>query len=1748
MQHGANYVHKQLRDELENYIKSQYFGKSPLLLSALSERLDEEGLLYKKPYIESSPAYVTIPDGINNSDIDNWLKIFFMKLSDANLGAFPSPFEHQLSALEAALRGEDLFVATGTGSGKTECFMWPLLAKMATEARLNGGSWKQRGIRTIIMYPMNALVSDQVSRLRRLIGDYEGKFLKIFREICGEYTRRPQFGMYTGRTPYPGKESSLEQDKSLEKALREQIEVAEKDFYVQLLKEGKIPAKYDMTLFLSELHKGRHIPHEDDAELITRFEMQNYCPDILITNYSMLEYMLLRPIEQKIWSQTKSWLDMDKNNKLLFVIDEAHMYRGSSGGEVSFLIRRLFNKLKIKRDRVQFILTTASMPNQTEEDTEAVLKFANELTASDTNNHFCYLTGRREEIIGKSQYDISPENILSMDPAEFEVTDEHARANALYEFWQHNEGFDKSLYELEDIRCWMYENIVNYRPFSELIKSCRGNAVSLEELASGIFPGLLLSDALKCISVLLAITPLARNSKGAVLFPARMHMLFKGLNGVYACTNEDCPNKHSHNGLTLGEIYLSDGQFVCLYCGCVVYELLNDRRCGALFFKGYVLERDSDLKRTVYLWRYPGQLLDNNMKEVHLYIPDDDFDNKNKDSGNSIKPCYMDVKSGFVHFDDDSAASDPNTRKLYYCSDKKRPRPQMITFSMCPHCRHPLSSAQLTSFSTRGNQSFFNLIKAQFQNQPAVAGKDNDPVKYPNEGKKVLLFSDSRQRAAKLARDMSNASNISVARQLFVLAIKKMNEDLEDCNMNYLYDYFCIVAKEKHIQMFDKSDLKQFKEDCNRVYKKYSTNKRRGRVYIPRMLTSESPYSMQEYLIRLFMGGYNTLYDSALSWIEPTEKAKEYAMESLEDEGVSISEEEFIEIFNAWIIGICEAKTAIGNTIPDALREKIRPIYSGYGLKEDWHFSQKIKKIMGWKNNDHLPALLKRVLQDEFLKRMQQNNGKLYLDLTEIKPCFDSNHIWFRCEKCSEVTPYRLKGKCPICGFDHIHEMDKLDYEALSFWRKPIYDALNGEPIHKIDTEEHTAQLSHKDQRDSMLSKTEEYELRFQDMIKEDEVPVDILSSTTTMEVGIDIGSLVAVGLRNIPPMRENYQQRAGRAGRRGASLSTIVTFCEDGPHDTMYFNDPVPMFRGEPRRPWIDIHNEKLLRRHLAMIMLQEYLTTIHTSLDTINAADFLDDHIDKFMEYVSKYEIDDVANLMPKNSVYDPALFIDNIKKSLDQLKAKKDDHPELFGICEGNVQPNAKSLLDALYEEGVIPTYSFPKNVVSTYISNEKSKTTYEVSRGLDVAISEYAPGRAIVVDKQTYQIGGLYYPGSERRKGMSLTPAKTYIEDPNYVKQIIACKNCGWFGLKEDNDENCPFCGTSNLVMSRQMLRPWGFAPRNAASIEEAQLDEKYTAVIPPLYSTLPESDEVDCIEGCRNIRIASRTNQRIIMLNRGVNDNGFTVCEECGAAMPGDDPTVLKDTYRPYKLKYARGRCYHKNTVNVDLGYDFVTDMVVLEFAINNNEVNTDQKNNMWLSRAAQSLSEAFRLSACKKLDIEFTELVSGYRVRRGPLMSYVDIYLYDSLSSGAGYAVSVAGVISELLAEIKELLSSCDCNASCSKCLKHYRNQYVHGMLDRFAGLELLDWGINGKKATSINDEEQKKLIIPLVGILKGNGIEVVIKQDSIFVKGSRSRKRLVIYPAMWNEPRDLNKIYVSDAYVKIAKPYAIRKIISELN
>ena len=1750
---GANTVHKRLREELENYIRAQYLGKSPVLLEALGDELDRPGVLYQKPYIEASPAYVSVPNGIQQARIPDWLKSFFASLSDAHLGVYSTPYRHQIEALKATYEGNDLFVSTGTGSGKTECFMWPLIAKLATEARERPESWHQRGVRAIVMYPMNALVSDQMSRLRRLIGDPDGRFIEIFKEFTSPCVRRPQFGMYTGRTPYPGNKTNKQSDLALVRTLKritaDSTELSS-SVYNKLLADGKIPAKDDIQAFCDRLRDSDHTPSEADAELITRFEMQQCAPDILITNYSMLEYMLFRPIEANIWNQTKQWLDADEANKLLFIIDEAHMYRGSSGGEVALLIRRLFHRLGIKRDRVQFILTTASMPDSGEDDREAVMQFANDLTSQTDNKTFVFLTGTQESVSCQDTIDIAPERYTRCKAEEFE--NESSCIRALETFLGGMDGVPERFESPEASYAWLYEHLLHYTPFAQLLEKCRGTAVSLDELAQGIFPGMSYDDGIHAVSILLAIAPLARNSSGAVLFPARMHMLFRGLNGIFACTNENCPCAHKVGGLTLGSLHTSDDRFVCPDCGSVVYELYNDRRCGALFYKGYVVDDDYKSKDYAYLWHYPGQFRQLKIHEIHLYIPPEGYFPSGGRTKNPIKPCYLDTKSGYLYFRDDSMAGKPGFRMLFYCESDNNSKiaDKAITFTKCPHCKQLLSSMQLTSFGTKGNLAFYSLIQSQFNAQPPVAGKTGDPEHFPNEGRKVLLFSDSRQRAAKLARDMSEASDLAAVMQLFALAIRKLEESNRcDRSLNDIYGYFCLVVLEHNIPIFS-SDIK-FGEDCQRVSESLQRATSRGRPFEPRITMQHASDSMQKALLHIFCGGYNTLFDSAICWIEPTEEALDDALYSLKENGISIEETEFLELFNAWILDIFDSHLALGDDISDSIRYEVRQCFSGFGLESNWEFSTTINEIMKWKKNSEVAHKWARVLQNIFLSNSQESQ-KYYVAMNHIRPRFDRSHTWYRCKQCADVSPFMLKSHCPRCGSEQIEAFNQIDELALQFWRKPIEDAIGGKCIRTIDTEEHTAQLSYKDQRDELWSKTETYELRFQDLLQDGEKPVDILSSTTTMEVGIDIGSLVAVGLRNIPPMRENYQQRAGRAGRKGASLSTITTYCENGPHDTLYFNHPEPMFRGDPRRPWIDVQSEKLYRRHLSMIAVSDYLGQNGLGLDTIPAYVFVDSHLDSFATFLSSFEPSDVDPLIVQS--FDNREFKKELMKCLNAIRAKRNAHPELFGIQEdvsNNSFSQPKSLLDALYDDGIIPTYSFPKNVVNTYIFNpdRAGQVMFEVGRGLDIAISEYAPGRAIVVDKQTYQIGGLYYPGSERKRGLYGNAARPYIDDSSYLKPIKQCPDCHWFGLESDDNRRCPFCGNDKLTDIHPMLIPWGFAPKNGKSIKEAQLKEHYSFSTMPLYSTVSSADDVNPVPGCVNIRMATRENQRIIMLNRGcdANHSGFYVCRDCGAAIPAGTTESFKELCRPYPLRYGNKPCKH-DFVQVNLGYDFITDMLVLEFYLDPRQIDVHTKDNLWLTRSAQSFAEVFRLAVSKELDIEYAELVSGYRIRHNHSGCWVDIYLYDSLSSGAGYAVSLAQQIPQLLNRVENVLLHCSCDSACYNCLMHYRNQNIHGLLDRHCALQLLEWGKNGVLADGIDLDTQFNLLRPVENIITSIRSGTIIHYDAtgISIEFSGIKKNIVIYPAMLLEPTKDNTIFISDIELKYARPLAVKKLLGD--
>lgn len=1762
MEHGADGVYHIVCKSLEDYLETQYFGKTPFLADAVSGELRQEGNIRREPYLEVSPAYQKWTKGFGSIGLPKWESDFFAQLADKNLGVYKTPYEHQMKALQVSEAGKDVLVYTGTGSGKTECFLWPIIAKLVKEAHESPETWKMRGARVIVMYPMNALVSDQISRLRRIFGDPTGNFARIFRSASSQSSRRPQFGMYTGRTPYPGKVNLADttQDRRLAKTLAKFVKPTnEKDqkLYLELLGKGRIPAKKDLNSFLQKVQQGEYIPDPDDAELITRFEIQNTCPDILITNYSMLEYMLMRPIEKKIWADTKKWLESCPINRLLFVIDEAHMYRGASGGEVALLLRRMMYRLGVNREKVQFILTTASIPDSTQEQKNGAHLFAHQLTAA-KGATFEYITGNPEQLSNNIKYKIPGEKFLSCSLEHMEGT-EVERLAELNKFWANISNSSAPFPTLSAAAVWMYDHLAEYEPFHKMLQLCRGNANSLGTLASTLFPEFpSIEQSKQAVSALLEIAPIAANADGNVLFPVRMHLLFRGIEGVYTCTGR-CKHSHSDGKITLGNIFIHNNKLTCPDCGSMVYELLNDRRCGALFLKGYVLRKDIEHGKKTYLWHDQGSIIknretENEVVEVHLYLPPG---NNSIHTGNGkypAKPCYLDTRSGYLEFDD-THAEKTGFRKLYYCLHESKGIPNLLTFSKCPKCGRDFKHRIPTSFATKGNEPFFNLIKAQFSAEPPVPGKDCDPVRFPNKGRKELLFSDSRQRAATLARDLTEASEETAVRQLFMLGARAAEEEDDEISLDGVYGYFVLEAMKRHVAF---PDWQGFYDNIKKVQQQKAIADRRGRHFRPRLAFSDAPKQMQKWLLRLFCGGFNTLEDMGLCWLEPTDEALEGIVEE-----TGCSPDDALELFHAFLLYAFD-QYALGDAIGNNIRAEIALPYDGFGLSQEKFFSLKTLHTMGWKKDSQTAAHWKEAFQDTLLRQQRDFagnlNGNYYVRLDRVVPCTDSEHSWHRCEECGLITPFLLRGMCPVCASKNVVPVTQHDFELLSFWRSPVEAVWNDrdKPIQLIDTEEHTAQLSYKDQRDAMWSKTEQYEMRFQDLAGTSEAtdlandindplsqpPVDILSSTTTMEVGIDIGSLVAIGLRNIPPTRENYQQRAGRAGRRGTGLSTIVTYCQDGPYDNRYFSDPKPMLCGDSRTPWIDISSEKLLRRHLSMLMLQKYLESISASMDEISTIDFVDNHLNQFFAFAKLYPLESSGVLLPNGKQTIQLDFLPDLEQKLRKLKVKRDQHPELFATDffnrkDGSTERKEKNLLDALYEAGIIPTYSFPKDVVSAYVTKE-----YRPQRALNIAISEYAPGRTIVVDKQTYQIGGLYAPGAEYKKEFT----KRYFEDKNYNMELVKCPNCDWFGVKQDLKQNvCPFCGGSLSDKDQwpNMIRPWGFAPLNAQPVSSGQFVEQYSSAVPPMYSTLPEGD-MQPVSECQHIRQAVRSDQDIIMLNRGPLGKGFMLCPDCGAMMPGDDlQKALNDVKRPYHSKYP---CRHTNAEVVNLGFQFKTDMLVLEFSLDPAKISTDLKENLWLRRASVSLSEALHLTAGKMLDVELSELEAGCRIRKAKEGFFADVYLYDSLSSGAGYSAHAADDLPGLLHETIRFLEGCTCERACFNCLKRYGNQRLHDNLDRHAATELLKWGINGEIKSSYSTKEQADLLNPLTEILSENGIQVETDTDGIHLNRKGIRKKLVIYPAMWAEPQStFDQFYVSDFAVKEARPYAVDKIQNQL-
>jgi Lhr-like helicase len=1155
-----------LTQSLYQYLEAQYHIRDEAILGERKRLLETAGVTYQVPRLEATPFYA-LGKPYRDMLIPSAAREVLDAASKLNIGIYQSPFLHQARAIEAFLgeNSQDIIVATGTGSGKTESFLMPILGSLALEPEISMQSAKLPGCRAILLYPMNALVNDQLSRLRRLLGNADLAAL-----LSKKRERLIRFGMYTGRTPYPGNASSEKDGERLSPLFDKLFNNISEEIRVLLESEGKWPAK-NMHQFAARAFA----TGEEDRELYTRHEMQKHCPDLLVTNYSMLEYMLLRPIESSIFDQTTTWLHSDRRNSLIVVLDEAHMYRGAAGAEVAMLLRRLQSRLQVDRSQLRYILTSASL-GSSEEASNAVIKFAADLTGLESGKSFQLITGELEEIEVFAVATVNEIQALSS----VNVEDIHACATdfrrtqfAINEFMR-NLGHPLLQCENEaKLKDEIFGFLRKFGPAGLLSKTITGHPETFDHIAEKIFQDS--NQANKALESLVAICNFARRRKDdRVFLPVRMHVMFRGLSGIFACSNPECSYKVKIKGSTyLGRLF--DSPRLHCECGARVYELLTHRDCGAAFLRGFMRNENDD-----FLWHESTKLPrpgNNQLLEAHFLVEVD------RDRAQSADHIWLHISTGKI------SRSCPSNLNGYLPLIQPQSifdahGNRIVTFDReCPVClRTWRDETKIMDLATKGEAPFAHLVKTQVRLQPPTKERS---FRFPNQGRKCLLFSDGRQKAARLARDIPREVERDVFRQAIILAVRDLQNRVHGGEARldplFLYSAFLNIVSRFSLNLFDGKDSDALKRNAEEFKRDFSNDLA---LAIENYFNRQPPLQYSAHLLRLLGNPFYSVHALTIAHVVPTRIAHDVLSKS----GLGLSEIELKVLASVWIQSLLDRFA-----LDDMLGDGVRVSAAGYGSNswgENRGISGRRRKVITSILGDFANA--EQVFETHLATR---KNGFLFLKPDKLKLELALNKEWFQCQDCTYVTIGVLRGQCVNCGSHSVNPVNPETSDYLrarkTFWRDPIVAMLEGkeEPFH-LDVQEHTAQLSYRD-TDDPTSTTEEYERRFRDiLVHENDTPIDVLSSTTTMEVGIDIGSLVAVGLRNVPPMRQNYQQRAGRAGRRGSAVSTVITYAQNSPHDHYYFSNPEKIIAGEPPLPSIDIRNPRIIKRHVHAVLLQTY------------------------------------------------------------------------------------------------------------------------------------------------------------------------------------------------------------------------------------------------------------------------------------------------------------------------------------------------------------------------------------------------------------------------------------------------------------------------------------------------------------------------------------------------------------------------------
>jgi len=1581
---------KFINEQYKKYLLSTFnLGKGEL--QKQFEQAVEEERLFKGPYINMTLPFkrgASIRELIKNGTVADTFAGLNEKDATGNFRLINLDrrlYVHQEQALKRVKSGKSVVVTTGTGSGKTECFLYPIINEILDEIKQGN---TEKGIRAMFLYPMNALINDQVERIRTLLHDSS-----------------ITFGFFTGET----KES------------------VGKNFRTD---NGIMP-----------------------NELVSREEIRENPPHLLFTNYSMLEYLLIRPSDTTIFDEEHL-----KNWKYV-VLDEAHTYRGSLGIELSMLLRRVTGLAPV---RPRFILTSATIGDKGKSEGQ-ILEFASRLTSADFHEEDIIFADRIPFDCGNGKYQVSADDYKLLKD---NFTDKKSVESIV------NRYIDQDLSELscsEMLYCLLRcdRNVIK---LYEILSSGKNDWIDVKHTymsENGIEDE---AHVERELTDLIDLVNDASDKDGIGLFELRYHSFVRPLYGAYVTFGE---NKN----LTLKKVNEING--------LKAFEIGNCRFCGSKYIIGKK-RKNKDGKNDGIDYLYQNSEIDiyENFAEdqaknfqVDYYLIHDGSEEQGFDD-DLVEESVLCTKCGAVYEKSNLKSKKCSCGQKYEMvvyhikrdTNSKRSDDFYNNVKECPCCGHKSKSGIVKALNLGKDEGTAIIAQLLYD---AIDEHEDDKIERPvkdifatlgesrksMEGKgrkckQFLCFSDSRQQASFFATFFDNNYSRMLRKRLIWEVIK--NKNYGDISYGNLVSYISNMIRVNGLFGVTNEDEAT----------------REAEITILRdLLKVDGNYDGEG------LGLY--YFDLNLSDIEKQIKSNPKSFEDKILAKYGISEREFILSIKILLDGLKEIPAIISPTFPLEVAKKYlgyRRFHNYVMLKlENNAIEKNVRSFLPRQNENSNLRFVKKALgfdkekAIEFMRdifdicsseavnilRRDTNIQSPWYQIPATAYILKNSHSseFFQCDKCGKLTPYNLRGVCTHDGCDgHLKSCNVDDVLCLNYYRNEYMN----KKIERMIVKEHTAQLDH--------TKAKEYQEAFKNF------NINILSCSTTFEMGIDIGSLETVFMRNIPPTPANYAQRAGRAGRSRESSAYVITYCGIGSHDYTYFDDPMKVINGVVKPPYFDIANRKIIMRHLLAICLGLFFKKYPLCFENIEKflfekGDNGEKGIDKFIKYIcgKPLEVDDYVSkkVLPEEQFksyhgfdwvesddglnkrirYFRDIINDAVSELTQSAEAAKNDSAgcSFKAYCNKQIESiKSMKLLDALSKYCIIPKYGFPVDVVELEIYEHGfRKDTFNLARDLKIAISEYAPDSEVIVDNEKYTSKYIALPYAEEVSGQL----------PKYY--YYKCDKCGKITVQQSNESyKCKYCGFSrnSSVISDFFMDPIrGF--RTGKNKESATLKPKRTYAGEVQYIGGGKKDE-QIIEYKNVMTIETSSDDQLFVKNR----SKFFMCERCGYAKKANSGDKrLFDVEKDGHETHLGRKCTNKKLRRIEIGHCFRTD--VARFRIPAIQTNYEKQLEMVLS-----FMYAFLEGISTALNIDRNDIDGVIDTGKDNIY---DILIFDNVPGGAGHVKRLANAeaIQNSLRYAKQKVSQecCDKDTSCYNCLRNYYNQQFHSKLQRGLALECID-------------------------------------------------------------------------------------------